>query len=117
MERNQAEEMSRAVDKFTEAVREFTWSINRLSEHEEQLAWNASAIREAFERSLFELERRSSGGLSDEVAGKIADESVHRVRKELAREPADQAKAPPPTPEEVEDWQKRRQERRRREAS
>lgn len=55
-------------------------------------------------------------GLPEEVAAVIADESVHRVRKELARERTDEPKAPP-TPEEVEDWERRRDERRRSEAS
>jgi hypothetical protein len=36
MDRNQAEEISRAADRITEAVRELTFALNKFLEHQER---------------------------------------------------------------------------------
>lgn len=56
-------------------------------------------------------------GLPEEETAIIADQSVHRVRKDLARKRLDEPKASPPTPKEIKEWEQRREERRQREAS
>ena len=56
-------------------------------------------------------------GLPEEETAIIADQSVHRVRKDLARRRPDEPKAPPPTTKEIKEWERRREERRKREAS
>jgi hypothetical protein len=92
----QTEEMSRAARDITEAVRELRVSVEKLAE----------------------LQRSNvSGGLADEEADRVATEAVREVRAEIAREreSAGEERLPPPTSEEVREWEQKRKERRRRE--
>ena len=93
----QTEEMTRAAKEVTEAVKELRATVERLAE----------------------LQRL--GGLPEEEAVRLAQEGVREVRKELGRErelasPGLEAeRRPTPTPEEIREWERRREERRRRE--
>ncbi len=94
----QAEEMTRAAREMTEAAKELRRAVDRLAE----------------------LRRPSApGGLPEEEAGRLATEAVREVRAEIARERkssgVDEKRLPPPTPEEIREWEQRREERRRRE--
>jgi len=88
VERNQAEELSRAADRFAAAVEEFSRQVERLG----VVTW---------------------ASLSEEDAARLADEAVHEARDELwaGRKP----ERPAPTREEVREWEHRREERRERE--
>lgn len=118
----EAEKLTREI---TRAAREMSRAAKEMSKAAEaaQRTWRdyervIKALRDAgveFEK----VEHARVGpiliaGLPEEEAAIIADESVHRVRKELARDRADEPKAPPPTPEEIKEWEQRRDERRRR---
>ncbi len=87
VERNQAEELGRAADRFAEAVEEFSRQVERLG----------GVRREP---------------LSEEEAARLADKAVHEARSELwaEREP----ERPAPTREEIREWELRREERRKR---
>lgn len=92
----QTEEMSRAARDITEAVRELRVSVEKLAE----------------------LQRSSiSGRLPEEEADRVATEAVREVRNEIAREreAASEQRLPPPTSEEVREWEQKREERRWRE--
>lgn len=89
---NQAEELSRAADRISEAVRELTRSVDRLALLAEG-RWRGEGS------ALFEL--LGAGGLSEEEAAALADEAVHQARRELARERRHE-KAPAPSAEEIE---------------
>lgn len=92
----QTEEMNRAAREITEAVRELRVSVEKLAE----------------------IQRSSiSGGLPEE-ADRIATEAVREVRAEIAREreAAGGEWLPPPTSEEVREWEQKREERCQREA-
>lgn len=115
MERNQAEEIARSADRITEAVRELSYSVDRLGEHEAtQGTIFREVLEDAFQRALAARPNRPNAGLPEEAAAAVADEAVRRVRRELASGRAENLK-PPPSPEEVEDWEARRQERKERE--
>jgi hypothetical protein len=93
----QTEQMTRAAKEVTEAVKELRTTIERLAE----------------------LQRL--GGLPEAEAVRLSQEGVREVRKELGRErelasPGLEAeRRPKPTLEEVREWERRREERRRRE--
>lgn len=89
-ERSQAEDMSQAAERFAAAMEEFSRQVERLG-----------AVR--------------GEPLSEAEAARLADEAVHEVRSELwaGRKP----EQPALTPEEIQDWERRRKERRRREGS
>ncbi len=91
----QAEEMSRAAREITEAVGEFARAVDRFAE----------------------LQR--TGGIPEEEAVRLAQEGVREVRKELEGELApsglEEERRPAPTPEAIREWERRREERRRRE--
>lgn len=94
----QTEEMARAAGEITEAVRELRASVERLAE----------------------LQRLGvPGRLPEEEADRIATEAVREVRAEIAREreagEAGEKRLPPPAPEEIREWEREREERRRRE--
>lgn len=94
----QTEEMSRAARDITEAVRELRVSVERLAE----------------------LQRSNvSGAFPEEEADRLATEAVREVRSEIAHEreasEAEEERLPPPTSEEVSEWEQKRGERRRRE--
>jgi hypothetical protein len=103
----QAEEMIRAAREITEAVRELKRAVDRLADLYERPKGS----------TLMEL--LGSGGLPEEEANALALEVVHRVREEMRREReaggADEERLPPPTPEEIREWERLREERRRRE--
>jgi hypothetical protein len=120
----EAEKLSREV---TRAAREMSRAAEEISKaaaaEAAQLTWRDyerafKALRNAgmeFEKVVHaRLGPIQVTGLPEEEAAIIADESVHRVRKELARDRADKPKAPPPTPEEIKEWEQRRDERRQR---
>jgi hypothetical protein len=110
MERNQAEEMIRAADRFAEATRELTKSIDRFLEYQEYEYGRTRGRGERLPGDLV-LGLLGAGGLSDEEAGKLAHEAVHKARRELGRT----GTLPTPGPEEIKAWEQRREERRRRE--
>ena len=124
MDRNQAEKISRAADKFAESVRELTQSVDRLAQHEDQLIsflryWQELGIVDvesddpASSRWHVLVPRRSSAGLSEKEAAGFAIETVRAVRQELweDREP----EGPAPSAEDLEKWEWMRKERRQRE--
>lgn len=84
-ERNQAEEMGRATDRFAEAVETFAKSVE--------------LMRATYPRPE---------PLPEEEADSFAHEVVHRVREELGRATEDHA----PGPEEVRQWVEQREQRR-----
>jgi hypothetical protein len=118
MDRNQAEEMRRAADRFAEAARELSRSVDRLAEHEEAMAqvyrfW--ASLGEALHEEGGTLRVRPvvpyRVGLPEKEAASLAVEAVREVRRDLwrGREP----EAPEPSPEEIEEWELHREERRR----
>lgn len=92
-QRNDAQEMSRSADRITEAVQELTRSVDRLAE----------------------IEVRRSVPASDEEVARVADEATRRVRRQIAEEENDLPRRPALTSAEIEAWERRRDERRRRE--
>lgn len=126
MNRRQEEEIARAADRFADAAKELTATLNRFLEFQE-LSWKRF---EAYQHSLSEPDRELSlrdyrqrweqpggvvlgflgaGGLPEDEAGVLADDLVHRVRGEFLIAP----NQPVPSPEEIRDWEHRREERRR----
>lgn len=71
MERNQAEEMSRAADRITEAVRDLDATLNRFLVLQERLQRRADADEHRRPGDLV-LGLLGSGGLEDERAAKLA---------------------------------------------
>jgi hypothetical protein len=104
----QTEEMTRAAKEMSEAARELRRAVDRLAEIQ-VLSTRGSALDELL----------GSGGLPGEEAAALAAEATHRVREEIRREreasETDEERLPPPTPEEIREWECRREERRRRE--
>ncbi len=92
------EEMTRAAREFAEAARELTAAVDRLSR----------VLENRDGESLLSI--LGSGGMSEKEANKLADEVVHEVRAELwaDRKP----ERGPLTPEEAEEWKRRRDARR-----
>lgn len=105
--RRQAEEMSRAANRFAEAVRELTVTMDRFMEYQQQL-WqryeHQSPLRETGEY-------QARAGLSEEEAINIARQEVSEVRR--LSDPRRPEMLPPPDAEEIEEWERRREERRR----
>ena len=101
-ESRHTEEMTRAAERFTEAARELTLAVDRLAQIlERQEGWKPG---EAL------LSVLGAGGLPEKQANRLADEVVHEVRAEhwVDRTP----ERGPITPEEAEEWKRRRDERR-----
>lgn len=114
MDRNQAEKMSQAADRITEAVQEFTSTINRFLEYQREL----DRRREAHEGYAWSSGRSEpdSGplpGLPDKEAVAFALKASQEVREEMGRGLDPESKRPTPSPEEV---RTKREERRKREA-
>lgn len=114
--RDQAEEISRAADRFAESAQELTATLNRLLEFQEN-AWDR--LRESGQRSegLYSLivpddPKPPSSGLPEEEAVRVALMVTHEVREEMGRGIEPEERLPAPPPEEV---RKRREERRKRE--
>lgn len=100
----QAEQMTQAAREMTEAVRELRRVVDRLAEAQAR-PMEGSALAELL----------GSGGLSEEEAA-LALEATHDVRKEMRRERgADDGLLPAPDPDEIREWERRREERRGRE--
>lgn len=91
----QTEKMARAAGEITEAVKELKASVERLAE----------------------LQR--PGEFPEDEAVRLAREGVREVREELRRERErlglKEERRPAPTPEEIREWERRREERHRRE--
>jgi len=101
----QAEEMTRAAREMTEAAKALRRAVDRLAEVQP---------RPAQGEALAEL--LGSGGLSEEENAALALEATHDVRKDMSRERgAEEGTLPTPSPEEIAEWEHRREERRRRE--
>lgn len=83
-QRDEIEEMSRAVDRFAEAVEEFSRQVERL---------------------------RPSESLSEEELAELVDSEIHAVREELYKDRKPERGSL--TPEEAEEWKRLRDERRR----
>ncbi|MBA2691440.1 MAG: hypothetical protein H0U65_02955 [Rubrobacter sp.] len=79
-----AERLDRAVDRFAAAVEEFARQVERMSPPEP---------------------------LDEEEAVRLAQEGVREVRREMREERAKEPRHPAPTPEEVREWERRRDER------
>lgn len=105
--RQEVEEFTRAADQFTEAAKELSSSLNRFLEYQQE------------RDDLWEYGQRGEEplheGLPEEVAANIAVEAVRETRKAMASGREKEQRFPPPTPEEVEEWERRREERRHRE--
>lgn len=84
-EHKQAEEMSKATERFSEAVSVFVQYVERLEA------------------------ARHKEPLSEEKADSVALEAVHKVREEMGREVEDH----PPDSKAVEEWSQRRERSRR----
>lgn len=121
---NETEKLSREMIR---AAREMSRAAEEMSKAAQaaQLTWrDYERIFRALRDAGVDLEKVGNvrigpveiAGLPEEEAAIVADEAVHRIRKELNRDRADQPKAPPPTTEEIEEWERRRDERQRREA-
>ena len=99
-ERDQAEEMVRAADRFAEAAERLSLSLDRFLEFQRhrgiEFGW---ARGERFSGELI-LGLLGTGGLPDEEAGGLANDAVHQVRKELGRE----AEAKAPSQEDIVRW-------------
>lgn len=91
----QTEEMTRAAKEIAKAVKELRTAVERLAE----------------------IQR--PGEFPEDEAVRLAQEGVHEVREELRRERErlglKEERRPAPTPEEIREWEHRREERRRRE--
>lgn len=123
MERKQVEEMSKAADRFAEAAKELSSTLDRFLSFQER----SMERFEEYQRSMVGHEPRShsypdreqsggallgflgAGGLSEDEAGVLADDLVHSVRKQFSMT----INQPTPGPEEIRDWERRREERRR----
>ncbi len=107
MSRRDAQEMSQAADRITEAVRELTMALNRLMEHQEAAAqpprW---PNRDEYRSHEVLWSYLGAGGLDDREANEIALGLEHRGEQPdpLVTEELD------PSPEEV---RERREARRR----
>jgi hypothetical protein len=98
-----------------------------MSEHSresDRASWKMARAAEETSKAAAELRRLSEciilqppSELPEEEAALIADKSVHRARKAPARDRYHQPKAAPPTAEEIREWERRRENRRKREAS
>lgn len=111
-DRNQAEEMIRAADRFTEAARELSGSLDQFYEFQKFLhQWSA----EGHQTAPTNRPMPRGGMLSEEDAVALALRVAEEVRQErdsgLDLHP--EAFLPAPTPDEV---RQRRVERRKREA-
>lgn len=104
--RQEVEEFTRAADQFTEAAKELSSSLDRFVEYQQE-----RDLREYRQRG----EESSHEGLPEKVAANIALEAVRETRKAMASGREKEQRFPPPTPEEVEEWERRREERRQRE--
>ena len=104
--RQEVEEFTRAADQFTEAARELSSSLHRFLEYQQE-----RDLREYRQRG----EEASHEGLPEEVAASIAVEAVRETRKAMASGREKEQRFPPPRPEEVEEWERRREDRRKRE--
>jgi len=122
MDPNQAEELRRSADQFTEAVRELSRSVDRLAEYES--AWvQFSRLWEVFEERVREQGETVRVvpfvpfrvGLPEKDAAALAVATVREVRQELwgDRDP-DRPLQPPPSPENIDEWEYQREERRKR---
>lgn len=104
--RQEVEEFTRAADQFTEAARELSSSLDRFLEYQQ-------------ERDLWEYrqqgEEPAHEGLPEEVAVNIALEAVRETREAMTSGRENEHRLPPPAHEEVEKWERRREERRQRE--
>ena len=101
----QTEEMTRAAREMSEAARELRRAVDRLAEiHARPI--KGSALDELL----------GSGGLPEEEAAALATEATHQVREEMRREReasgTNEERLPPPTADEVREWERRREERR-----
>jgi hypothetical protein len=92
MERNQAEEMSRAADRITEAVRELTSVFNRFLEYQEQ------ERTRSYQRGGILLSYLGAGGLEEgevkDLASSIKSQREYEPPKGLVQGTA-------PTPPQV----------------
>ena len=113
--RDQAEEISRAADRFAESAQELTATLNRLLEFQER-AWDqleGSGLRSEGLLSLVHSgEYPNRGGLSEAEAVQFALAVDRDVRREWSPPSEREERLPAPSSEEV---RKRREERRRRE--
>ena len=94
---------------------------------EKQAQEMTRAAREMTQAELHQRPNRTSAltdllgssGLSEEEAEQLVREAVHEVRAEISRErelsETDEEKLPPPTPEEIREWERRREVRRQHE--
>lgn len=108
-ERNQAEEMTRAADKFAEAARDLAGSLDRFLEFHQATMGGETYVWTEKRREL----RREP--LSDEDAVALALRAEREVRKEKAQSVdwEQEERHPTPTPEDV---RRRQEDRRGREA-
>ena len=114
MDRDQAEKMSQAADRITEAVEEFTFVIHRFLEYQQELdhrrevhkgyAWPTGRPEPGFE---------TFPGLPEKNAVEFALKASQEVPEEMGRGLDPESKRPAPSPEEV---RARREELHKREA-
>jgi hypothetical protein len=112
-----AKEMAKAAGEMSRAHEQLVRDSARMREYERLIdeLQEVLALSEGFRRHLNLLE--SAPELPEVEAALIADKSVHSVRKSIAQEGHDSPKAPPPTAEEIREWERRREDRHKREAS
>lgn len=103
--RQEVEEFTRAAAQFTEAAKELSSSLDRFVEYQQERDLREYRLRD---------EEPPHEGLPEEVAAKVAVEAVRETRKMMASGREKEQRFPPPTPEEVEEWERRREDRRQR---
>lgn len=124
--RRREEEINEAADRFVEAVKELTRSVNRISEREERVEQLLHHSELLLEKGRPREDEQLPPGwkvvryylpphlepTSEEVASQIAHDAVREVREDLWADRIPEA--PAPSPEEIEAWSERREARRRR---
>ena len=122
--RRREEESNEAVDRFVEAVKELTRSVNRISEREERVEQLLHYSELFLEKGRPREDEQLPPGwkvvryylppqlepTSEEVVSQIAQTAVREVREDLWADRVPEA--PAPSPEDIEAWSKRREERR-----
>ena len=131
--RKEAEEITRAADKIADATKAFAQSVDRLVKQGERLEWlyrrfewkqplvsgsiepeqKAEQQQWSPESIRSPVDRQDREKLSEEEAIAIGLEAIRTARGEITHGREWEERLPPPTVEEIEEWERRREKRRR----
>jgi hypothetical protein len=107
--RNQAEEITQAADRIVEATQGLAFTINRLIESQNWFLHQLEQQSPAWGYDEYQgFQGRAR--LSEEEAIAIAGREVSEVRR--LSDPRRVEMLPPPSAEEIEEWERRREKRR-----